>query len=343
MGSKDLTHEIIKDLKRVALELNNPALTRSEYLTIGKFSKRRINEVFSSWTIARISAGLESSRQKSKKEMKSEVKERITQVYKRNIDELLEMPKLGASIPHFETFEPTIALGDMHCPWWDKEKIEKVLAFCEFMIGKGLVKNVAQCGDAFDLLAYSRFPSPKTSVLPPDIEIDIARTQLEFFWGSIRDMIGSKDIRMIQLLGNHDARGYISMINKNPEIEYETDFRKKYLFDGVETHFNLKEPFVIGGNVAYTHGYKGQIGLHRSQHKMHVVRCHTHRPGLVWNPVETVASLNTDKTARMLFEMDLGYLGDPSSKAFSYLPGPEPRWAHAIGYISEFGPNIFEI
>jgi len=157
--------------------------------------------------------------------------------------------------------------------------------------------------------------------------MDLARKGAQEMWKKIKSTVSKAEC--YQLLGNHDIRPMKSVIEKYPEIELFIDFSKWFQFDGVTSCMDIRQELKIDG-INYIHGYRGKLGEHMEYMRQPVICGHTHRAGVVFK----------NYGDQILFEMNVGYIGDPESKALSYTAQKHSHSTHAVGLINENGPQV---
>ena len=101
-----------------------------------------------------------------------------------------------------------------------------------------------------------------------------------------------------------------------------------FQFDGVETHLDSTEPLILG-NIAFEHGYK-KMGAHVRENLMCSVHGHTHR-----GATEFVRVRN-----KTIWELDCGYIADPTKEPLKYTPKKWVSWTWGIGSIDKDGPRF---
>jgi len=319
-------HELIADLKRIALKLGKTP-SRDEYVfntLLG--SRRKIDRVFGSYTLFLQASGLGTlDTPKSNTRENEIVKQRIARFYERSVD--VDIPSkpfvdIGAEL---DTHEQTLCIPDLHCPWWDFDGVNRVLGLIKYFYKLGELKNIVMLGDMYDFYAASKFPRSQI-LMNPSEEVEKARLQLEWLWSEIH-RIAPRTTKHA-LLGNHDLRPHKRLLESNSVLEAFYDFKPLFRFDSVHTHMDPRKPLVIG-DVSFIHGFAQQF-RHRAKLQTHVVHGHTHKGGLVHS--------KNPQSQRWLWELDCGYLGDPSSKPLTYTPVKELSWTKGCGYIGKFSP-----
>lgn len=214
--------------------------------------------------------------------------------------------------------------GDIHFPFQHKPTIERFHEFNrEFM-----PDYVIQMGDLYDMYAHSRFPKSQNIYKPEEEEI-LAREGAEDFWGQVcKD---NPNAKKYQIMGNHDERPVKQTLSLQPTMEHvvKRHLKKLMTFDGVELIFDYREVLKIDG-VGFHHGYLSQLGAHRDSFLENMVVAHTHKGGVSTRRIRN----------QVLFELNVGFMGDPESKAMSYTPTKQENYTLGFGYIDRFGPRF---
>jgi predicted phosphodiesterase len=216
----------------------------------------------------------------------------------------------------------TAIAGDTHFPWPLKRAVKAFLARCK----RRKPKVVIQIGDLYDLFAWSRFP--KAMEITPRQEIIRARAQAEEFWQRVRDVCG-RGVERYQIIGNHDERLAKTVMSKMPEFEpFLHDVQRQlWTFDGVKTLPSERDELILR-NVCYQHGWR-KHGDHVRHNLMSTVHGHTHRGGVT----------TFKHGSKVLWELDVGYLGDPNAACMSY--SRQRRFAqmtHGMGEVEDMVP-----
>lgn len=316
----DQTHQIVSELKRLAGELGRPP-RRDELKDLKcAFSKHSILSVFGTYTEALKAAGLDKKAQRETK------KAAVETFFYKNVNDFWNnhREKQRNNSPEIGGHTPTIFIPDLHAPWWHEPSISMVYA----LIDRLKPKRIITLGDSYDFFAYSRFPKAQVK-FTPDQEVDLARSQLETMWSTIRSIAPSAELHSI--LGNHSIRPMKQLIESGlSHLNRFMDFESIFKFDGVRTHMDPRQALMISDDIAVIHGHLSGRGKHRSKFHTNVVHGHTHELALTWHRV----------AGRLLFEMSCGYLGDPSAPCFGYTSAKESGWQRGIGYLSEWGPCL---
>lgn len=308
-------HELIAELKEIMAELGRVP-TRSEY-RLRVPTPNRYQTFFPSWsefTRAAFSGGV------TKKDQKSSTKKIIQDFFNVSVDELLEKKQEEVRFPVIGPFPRILCIPDMHCPFWHEPSIQLVYD----LIPELKPDIIVGLGDAYDFYSFSRFPKSHY-IIDVESEVREGRKQLESFWAEIKNLCPKAPL--YNLLGNHCVRPHKTMIQNAPELEPFFNFNSLFEFDGVKTIFDTRSPLVLAG-INFIHGYMSGNGKHRKKFQGHVVHAHTHNGAIIMDRVD----------GKLLFELDCGYLGDPSRKVFNYTAVKETNWTRGVGLIDIFGP-----
>ncbi len=183
---------------------------------------------------------------------------------------------------------------------------------------------------------YSAAKFPRShNVMTPKDEIEMGRVMAEDFWNAVhREAPGAKKI---QLLGNHDIRPHKRIMEKVPELEQFFDFSKLFEFNQVETIHDPTQELVMG-DTCFIHGHR-KHGTHFTYNLMNTVLGHTHTGGVVFAKVYDPRL----KKEKIIWELNVGYLADPTHKALMYRPQKWSRWTHGFGIIDKFGPRFIPL
>lgn len=216
-----------------------------------------------------------------------------------------------------------LVIPDVHFPFADFSALRKV-----YDLAKQLKPDIYVClGDTFDMYSMSRFPRSH-NVITPQKEIETARAQAEEMWERLRK--ASPRAKAFSLKGNHEDRMAKRVLEKVPELESMIDLKSLFTFPNVEL---VDEELILkvnGERVQFHHGFFTKIGDHLKRGLISNVHGHTHRPGVYYHKLEK----------QTLFELDCGHLGNPDSKALSYVPKRISNWVKGVGYISSLGPQF---
>jgi len=220
--------------------------------------------------------------------------------------------------------------GDAHFPWSDKRAVSRAIK----ELGKVNKETkgkliIVQIGDLYDLFSFSRF-ARSHNLMTPMQEIETARTQAEQFWQQVHK--AAPGSTCYQLTGNHDVRPMRRALEIMPAMEHiVADHMKELMtFQGVATIHNTREELEIG-NILYIHGYKTKLGDHARYNQCSVVCGHSHRGGTVFIPTFD----------NLIFELNVGYLGDRYSEALSYTAQKRmTTWTSGLGIIDHLGPRF---
>lgn len=310
MANEMRIHEILSAVKDLAIDLGRSPEMKEVQHEIA--TKHELYKLFGSHAQLLQAAGLDPL--KTKKIDNS--------IFHKDIESHLVEYQPREKMPHIDVkFTKTVILGDVHAPF-TSNKIKKVIEFVETF----KPARIIQVGDLYDMLSHGKFPR-SLNIYTPIQEMNEGRKITEKLWSELQK--ASPKAECHQILGNHDARPMKRILEAYPEAELFLDFTKWFTFSGVNTHMDLRKELILDG-IAYIHGYKSKLGEHMEFMRRPVVCGHSHRPGIAYKNFGD----------SVLFEMNVGYLGDPESKALSYTPQRHTHWSHAFGVIDENGPRV---
>lgn len=310
-NSSERVHEILSAVKDLAIELGRtPEMQEIQ----GKIStKHELYKLFGSHAALIEAAGLNPV--KARKIDNS--------IFHKDIEDHLAKHEPSEKAPVLDIrYTRTVILGDIHAPFTRIDQLKKVVEFIKAF----KPVRVVQVGDLYDMLSHGKFPR-SMNIYTPASEMAEGRKVAEKLWRDIQE--ASPKAECYQILGNHDQRPMKRILEAYPEAELFLDFSKWFIFDGVQTQFDIRQELILDG-IAYIHGYKSKLGEHMEFMRRPVICGHSHRPGIFYKNFG-------DAT---LFEMNVGYLGDPESKALSYTPQKHTHWSHSFGVIDEHGPRL---
>jgi hypothetical protein len=332
LNAEQKKHEIISELKKLASE-KGEVPSREEFTSETQVTRHSIRTHFGHWTILLQAAGFSGERKKrnqhvtSAKLPKKTVSDRALEFYLAEAEKQLGSKQVIAS-PYQELYNlsrKTVAcVPDCHAPFVHKSSVEKGLDFLEYKQSEFCVI----LGDLWDCYSDATFPRSYNLITPKE-EHEQSRSWSEWFFKEIRRRCPRTEI--VLLLGNHDVRKLRNLYIKAPELEHHFHdiHRKSFTFEGVHTHWNTKEPFLID-DVGYIHGWLSKSFAHSNHFESNIVHGHTHRLSMTLREVDY----------RWRFSMECGYWGDPSSVPLSYPIARATNWRHGMGFINEFGPNL---
>lgn len=311
MNEAERQHQIIAAIKELTIELGKTP-SRNEFIFKSKFGRHDIDKYFGTYAALLQAAGLEQK-----------ITRVTNKIFEKDIESHLSTYQSKESIPHIDiSYTPTIILGDTHFPFVHNDKLKKALEIIEVV----KPKRVIQIGDLYDCMAHAKF-ARSLNIYTPKEEMTLARKGAQEMWRTIQTL--SPGVECHQLSGNHDVRIMRRVLEQYPEIEMFVDFEKWFTFDGVQSHMDIRKELILDG-IVYIHGHRSKLGEHMEYMRRSVICGHSHRPGIAYkNYGDTV-----------LFEMNVGYLGDPESKALSYTNQKYTHWSHGCGLINQHGPQF---
>lgn len=216
-------------------------------------------------------------------------------------------------------------LGDVHLPWCHKPTLSR---FFEFVAAEQ-PDYVIQVGDLYDMLSHTRF-ARSLDVTTPKQEITEARVGAEEIWRIVQKR--APKAVCYQILGNHDVRPMQRVFEKYPEIASLIDLSHLWKFDGVNTVLDEKQELEIEG-ILFMHGFRSKLGDHAKYNQQSTVCGHSHRGGVHFFPVRN----------QIVFELNAGYVADPTAAALSYGKQKLINWTHGWGFVDEFGPRFIPV
>lgn len=220
-----------------------------------------------------------------------------------------------------------LIVPDTHFPFECKKSLAKVHAFAK----DNQPDLIIQVGDLTDMFAYSKY-AKSLSVMTPKDESTRARICAEKMWKRFR--ADCPKARLVQLVGNHDERPVIKILEKTPENEHiAIDWFKRFMsFEGVETILDAKQEFFYDG-VCYMHGLR-KFGEHATYNQMNTVTGHLHRGAVQWE----------QNANGSYFELNVGFLGDKKLEAFKYRSQNRiSKMTLGFGVIDRYGPRFVSL
>lgn len=309
---------MVAALKRMAIELGRTP-TRAEFEQATEGSQYKLRTQFGgSYRVLVQAAGLEPNDSTAKK------KKKITNaVFERDLESVISSRKQPFHIER-GPYPSIAAISDIHFPWPNPRVLEKFYR----RIDKYKHENVLVVGDAWDMYAHAKFPRSH-NVFTPRQEHEISRKMNEEFWREVK--IANSKARLVQMLGNHDARPLKKVLTCYPEAEdwVINGLTEAFSFDGVQTIIDPREELFID-DVMIHHGYFGKIGDHRDFAFHNSINGHIHLAGVSYRKVR----------GQTLFELNCGLAGDPTGKGLTYTPQKIVRWTGTFGEVDEDGARV---
>jgi predicted phosphodiesterase len=215
-----------------------------------------------------------------------------------------------------------LVVGDMHAPFACTKTLSKI-----YEIAKDEKPDfIVQLGDLYDFFCFSRYARSMDWMLPGE-ELAEGRAQAEEFWKTIKK--AAPKAQCFQILGNHDERPVKRVLEKAPELEAIAKVHDYFKFPGVRTLKDAREELVIG-DILFHHGYLSGKGQHKRKNGMKFVGGHSH---LGYVDYEVLAG-------KVLWELNAGYVGDPTSPVFAYTPQKANFKTRGVGLIDKYGPRF---
>ena len=210
-------------------------------------------------------------------------------------------------------------LGDIHFPWANLRALELVYS----IISEIQPTEIVQLGDLNDCYSHAKFPRSH-SVINPYEEAKTAREMAMKMWSTIRKI--AKNAECYQILGNHDIRPHKRIIENYPEGETFLRFEDYYKFDGVHTHFDMRDPLKLKSTFVH-HGHLSKLGAHMELFQGNTVCGHSHKGGVAYKRIGE----------QVFWELNAGYLGDERAKPLGYMPTKFNGWTLGCGMEDDFG------
>jgi hypothetical protein len=213
-------------------------------------------------------------------------------------------------------------LGDIHFPFANLGAISMVYQ----MIEEIQPTEIVQLGDLNDCYAHAKFPRSH-NVITPYEEAKMAREMGLKLWETIRKL--APKASLYQILGNHDIRPHKRVMESYPEGETFLIFDEYYKFDGVQTHFDIRDPLKLGSTFIH-HGHLSKLGAHMELFQGNTVCGHSHRGGVAYKRIGN----------EIFWELNAGYLGDEKAKPLGYMPTKFNGWTLGCGMEDDFGARF---
>lgn len=324
--NKTSLHEFVQAIQACASEVGH-APSKREFTAWGKGPHHSsVIRHFKTWSAAIIAAGLTPNEETQKKKTSAPKLELV-----KDPDQVQEIIRetTQRKIIQLNKYKKILCIGDIHFPYVDQNALSMVYAIAE----KEQPDIIVQVGDLFDCYAQSKFPK-SLNIFTPQAEWDLARKMAIDFWKKIREMCPKAEC--FQILGNHDIRASLRIEEAAPAVAHliKEPLRAAFTFEGVTTIHDPTEELFIE-NIMFVHGhYTSGISKHMEYARMNVVHGHTHKATIVYKPF-----WDQNRNQTMLWEMDVGYLGDPWSKALSYRSQKIHNWTVGVGIVDNYGPR----
>lgn len=306
----------LQSLIDMAIELDRTPL-RHEFLRAVKGAKHKMEKYYGNFSVMCQAAGLDQSNKISSNKLNNQ------HIFRADIEQVMEEHKPRLSVEPIK-YKRTLVIGDCHFPFVHKPTLEKIYEFAR----THKPEIIIQVGDLYDLYAHSKFPRSQ-NVYSPVEEERLAREGAELMWKTLKEIC--PDAECYQMYGNHDVRPIKRTMEVAPQMEHIV---AKYIeslmsFDGVKLIVDPREELIIG-DIQFIHGYRSKIGDHRDYTLMNTVCGHLHRAGVMYRRVN----------GRAIWEMNVGFIGDPESKVFGYTPQKIKDYTLAFGWIDCYGPRV---
>lgn len=305
-------HELIVAVKQLAEELGRVP-SCNEFRRVRNARGSIENSSFKTYTRLLEEAGLVES---------VGVVKSNNSIFEKDIRNHLESYEAPEKIVRSQEYPKILILGDTHFPFCHSDALAKAIDFAK----EAKPDFVIQIGDLYDMYSHSKFPRSQ-NIFTPKEEEDKAREMAEDMWRKIVPHSG----KCIQLLGNHDSRPLKRTLEAIPTMEHwiEKYFQELLSFTKVETIYDFREGYKIS-DITFIHGFLSGLGRHRDHFMGNLVCGHTHTAGVSYKQID----------GKIIFEMNVGFLGDQYSKGLSYTPSKTVPWTLGHGYIDKWGPRF---
>lgn len=309
-------HELVAALIQLAGELGRTPLRDEFYAryskaawAINKYYNRQYNTLI-------LAAGLE---------LNAKAKFKPSEIFKKDISHHLQdyEPK---AIQRSKKYPKILIIGDIHFPFHHKKCLDAVHEFAKE--NKNDLSYIIQIGDLYDQYSHAKFPRSHNVFTPKDEE-KLARQLAENMWKKFKE--DCPNAKLIQILGNHDARPLKRVLESLPQMEHwvEKYFQELMSFENVETLLNAREEYKIE-DIFFNHGYASKLGEHRDHYLNNLVVGHSHTGGVSFRQIH----------GKILWELNVGYVADQFSKGLSYTPTRTVKWTLGWGLIDAQGPRF---
>lgn len=318
MGEKLDQHEMINKLKDIVIELGRVP-NAFEFESKSGISNHAMRKAFGTYTALVLAAGFEAYQERR----------RLTnQIFERSLPEVLLEHKPSEIIAQ-SVYDPTLVIGDLHFPFVNQIVLEAIYEWASKR--KKLIKRIVQVGDLYDQYCSSKFPRSLNSYSPEEEE-RLARAGAEKMWATLRSLCPNAEC--VQLKGNHDIRALKRTLESAPSVEHIVAKHLDQLmsFDGVKLIVDPRQEYIVDG-IQFIHGYRSKLGDHANYAHMHTVCGHSHVGGVQFKRIR----------GQTLWELNVGYVGDPESKALGYTSQRITNWTPGFGYIDENGPRFIAL
>lgn len=218
-----------------------------------------------------------------------------------------------------------MCLGDIHAPFIHKPTFGRVLNYLENL--KRKPDYILQLGDLFDFYSASRF-SKNPNLISPEQEVLEGRAVAEEMWTALKNR--APNAICYQIKGNHCDRPNKKLMAVAPELFSFFTPKPLWEFPGVITIHDSRTELIIEG-IAFQHGHRSRLGDHARFNGMNTVVGHSHQGGVAYLP-----SLSKE----VIWELNCGYLADPTHEALRYNPQKFNKWSRGIGIFDALGPRF---
>ena len=305
----------IQSLIDMAIDLGRTPL-RHEFLREVKGAKHKMEKYYGNFAVLCQAAGLDQADKIHRQSITNDI-------FRKDIDQVIENHQSKISKEPIK-YKRTLIIGDCHFPFVHTPTLERIYEYARLHKPEIII----QVGDLYDLYAHSKFPRSQNLYSPVEEE-RLGREGAEAMWKKLKEICPKADC--YQLYGNHDVRPVKRTMEVAPQMEHIVAKHVEGLmsFDGVKLITDPREELIIE-DIQFIHGYRGKTGDHRDYTFMNTVCGHLHRAGIAYRRIQ----------GRAIWEMNVGFIGDPEAKVFGYTPQKIKDYTLGFGWIDIDGPRF---
>ena len=219
-----------------------------------------------------------------------------------------------------------IIFGDLHFPYVHPLALRWALD----LVKKNKPNFIIQIGDLFDFYWASRYTKTWFEY-SPEQEVTIGRKQALQFWENVKK--AAPKAKCYQLLGNHDVRPILRVLDRAPELLPFMNTESLFQFDGVTTIIDPKQelPLTIDGwDVMFQHGHYSKLGDHMKYNDQSTAVGHSHTGGTFF----------VRRKQGTLWELNAGFLADTNAGPMKYRKQNKCKKTLGLGMIDILGPRF---